>query len=160
GRIITMTLPNHDALLFARSSPWEGPDGQVQVVGRWLSRNDDGPTGGIRQVGVARCTFPDGKVLNRIAVDGVPVSAPCWFADRSPRVLYGGTDGQLYQLEFPDNTDDDDAEPDRDVEPQRVRWACTMPGDGEVRISDPTWPADPRFGGRLFVSLTYIDGKG
>src|SRR5262245_57776258 len=157
GRIVTMTLPDNDAILFARSSPWEGPDGQVQVVGRWLSRNDNGSAGGIRQVGVARCTFPDGKILDRIAVDIVPLSAPCWFPDRTPRVLYGGTDGQLYQLAFDDRASDEDDEPDRDIQPQLVRWACKTPGEGEVRIGDPIWPTDPTFGGRVFVSLSYLD---
>src|SRR4051812_49239410 len=53
GRIVSMTLPGADRLIFARSAPWEDRAGRVQVVGRWMAHNDEDE--GMRAVGVARC---------------------------------------------------------------------------------------------------------
>jgi hypothetical protein len=159
GRIVSMKLPDNDMLLFARSSPWEGSDGQVQVVGRWLARSAKPRGLGFGEVGLARCTFPGGEVLDRIPVDVVPLSPPCWFPGPEPRILYGGTDGQLYQFAF-DDPAAEESDSDPRARPVPVRWACQKPGHGEVRISDPTWPTDSRLGGRVVASLTYIEGVG
>jgi hypothetical protein len=114
----------------------------------------------MREVGVARCTFPDGEVLDRVGLDVVPASAPCWFPGPAPTILYGGTDGQLYQLAFDDRGPEGSDEPERQMHPEPISWDCEKPGDGEVRIADPTWPADPRLGGRIVVSLTYLERVG
>ncbi|MHC5543941.1 hypothetical protein ACYOEI_37415, partial [Singulisphaera rosea] len=38
-----------------------------------------------------------------------------------------------------------------------ITWRAKSPGDGIVMLSDPYWPTDPRFKGRLIVSLSYYD---
>jgi hypothetical protein len=156
GNVLSIELDGADSLLFGNSSPWVDDDGQTEVVGRWISRRGTGGWGDeVQQIGLARFKFPSGKALDHIPLDIVPAGNPCWFPDKTSRVLYAGTDGQLYRVEFPNEATSSGE--DLDLAPEVVAWKCPKPGKGDVRVGDPTWPADPRMKGRVVVSLTYVE---
>jgi hypothetical protein len=90
-------------------------------------------------------TFPDARVLDRVAIDFPPGSPPCWFPGHTARVLFGGLDGLLYEFDFEPTAHgpSGDGDPGR---PRPLAWRCPPPpGRGKPRLSDPFWPADPRF---------------
>ena len=104
--------------------------------------------------GLARYAVPSGRVLNRILLDEVPASHPWWEPPAvNSWILYAGGDGALYQLDF-DPARGSDPEGHVPPAPRRVNWGCEPPGGG-LRLKDPVWPADPRLGGRLIVSVQY-----
>lgn len=155
GEMIAINLSTTDSLLFGKTSPWEDDNGEREVIGRWTSRKPSAWAGTAQEVGLARFMFPSGKLLDHMALEIVPSGNPCWYADSNSRVLYSGTDGQLYQIEFPDRSaGNQDAELPR---PEAITWACRKPGRGDVRVGDPVWPNIPGLDGRLIVSLCYVD---
>jgi hypothetical protein len=104
--------------------------------------------------GLARYSLPSGRVLNRVVVEAVPSTHPCWFPDMTARVIYTGGNGRLYRLDF----DEADRDGGGDPAPQEVVWECKSPGPG-LMLRDPVWSIDPRLGGRLIVSLQYRDDR-
>lgn len=145
--------PAGDRFEYGACSPWRDDEGEFQVVGRWMKHGGNGVASDrlFEAFGLARYSLPSGRVLNRMAVDAVPATQPCWFPDMSARVLYAAGDGRLYRVDF----DGSDRDPlGGDPAPQEVVWKCTPPG-ARVAVHDPVWPTDPRFGGRLVVSLQY-----
>src|SRR5262249_3396607 len=96
GAWASASFPDGDAFERATVAPWVDARGRSLVAGRWLSR--DG--GGEGNLGIACYRFPDGEVVGRLPTDVAAVSPPCWFPDRSPRVLFPGADGVLYRAAF------------------------------------------------------------
>ena len=126
-------------------SPWRDGEGRFHLAG--IARKS--ASGGHVLV---RSTFPTGRILDRVKVDVLPARRPCWFPDRSDRILFGGTDRRLYVFDFPE------ARRARTSDPaplRAVRWQVEPPGVGEVWLVDPCWPSAPALGGRLIVSLSY-----
>src|SRR5262249_4930527 len=143
-----------DRLEYGACSPWRDDQGECQVVGRWMQRRRGDPKDcACDAFGLARYALPSGRVLNRVALDAVPTSHPCWFPDMSERVVYAAGDGCLHRLDF--NAADQDGE---DPAPRPVTWRCPPPGK-KVVICDPVWPTDPRFGRRLVVSIQFREGS-
>jgi hypothetical protein len=159
GRIERVAFPDSGCLEYASVSPWRDDHGQAQFVGRWneasgrsheqIGLNPDEGLG----LGLARYTFPGRKILDRIPLDVVSGSVPCWSPCLSPMVLFAGTDGQLYRYSFPDRRDGRYESGDDGNRPRPVTWRCPRPGNGRIWIGDPTWPSDPMLGGKVVVSL-------
>jgi hypothetical protein len=161
GRLARVAFPGSGGLEYAACSPWFDERGESQVAGLW---NDTAGKGGEHaSLGLARYTFPGRQLLDCVPIDVIPNSHLCWYPETTPRVLFAATDGQLYSLAFAEPRADGASvsrEPDR---LQRVVWRCSPPGDGVTWISDPSWPADPRLGGRVLVALRTrapLDSKG
>jgi hypothetical protein len=146
GQFKVLDLPgagDFDKLCF---SPWRDAGGQHHVVGRW---NEAAPGA----TGLARWTYPEGRVLNRISSDLVLLSPPCWFPDRSDRVLFAAADGRLYLLDLRDAGDLEGEL--AETRPRPVRWA-TPPAGVDVRfIREPFWPPDASLGGCLVAAVCW-----
>jgi hypothetical protein len=97
--------------------------------------------------------MPEGKLIERIPLETLPDSRPCWFPGNAARILFAGTDGQLYRYDF----DDGPGLPvDGTTAPrplQHVPWRTTTPVPRGLFITNPSWPTDPRLGGRIMVSM-------
>ena len=153
----TRTLPHHEGegLDTASCSPWRDESGRAQIVGRWMKRTE---AGGV-EVGIARASFPDGEILDRVATEVVPFGAPCWSPNTRAEVIYAATDGRLYRYAF----ESPDADParrsvlDRDERPVPLVWRCPVPGRGLINVTDPHRSTDPKLADLLFVSLRLVE---
>src|SRR5262249_27369423 len=83
--------------------PWRDATRRYHLAGRLSSSlegsSDDGS--GAVALGMLRSTFPGGLTLDRVGFERIPASPPCWFPDRSDRVLFAGCDGRLYDVHWP-----------------------------------------------------------
>jgi hypothetical protein len=124
------------------------------VVGRWSQfrgKPDDLVVG---YLGLARYSYPDGAVLDRVETEILPFRAPCWYPGTGARVLFAAGDGRLYRFSF------ENAAIGRDTPMKRPEPISVRPGILPVErlyLTSPTWPTDPRLGGRLLVALTHLD---
>jgi hypothetical protein len=157
GLVDLLEVPNTQSIDMLSISPWRGVDGQHHLIGRW--RGDRGDerlrTGGA--LGLLRLTFPEGRVLDRIAFDAVPVSPPCWLPDKSDRVVFAAGDGQLYLLDLQAaGVPEDGVMVGR---PRPIRWETDRPPSDMLHIRQPCWPGDRALGGRL-VAVVYVRQPG
>jgi hypothetical protein len=154
GRMVLVDRSSHDILDYSVCSPWRDERGQFQVVSRWVKREgpdrDDLP----QEFGVARHTVPEGKLIDRVALDILPVSEPCWVPGQASRILFVAGNGGLYHYRFPGAAAERPPEPPwEQPEPQRVSWRMAPPGAESVAFRDLVWPTHPRLGGRLIGSV-------
>ncbi|SIO60951.1 hypothetical protein SAMN05444166_6585 [Singulisphaera sp. GP187] len=154
GLLSDVTLEGVDSFDSATCSPWENDRGQSYVVGRWLGRSkaDDGICQGC---GLGRFKFPGGKTLERVKLDVMPVSRPCFFPDDPSRVIFAAGDGQLYRYQFEKESDTSES-PGEGTRLSPLVWKVATAGEMPVSINDPIWPTDPRLKSRLIASLTFI----
>ena len=156
GEVSVTPIVADDILEVASYSPWSDQTGHRQVVGRWSNRTLEGPKTVTHAFGLARYSFPEGRVLNQVTTDIFPVCPPCWFPGTRARVLFAAGDGQLYRFGFesdePGLTTADKLE-SLDSKPQVVNWKCPKPGSDNVHICEISWPDDPRMEGRLLASM-------
>src|SRR5206468_569384 len=125
GEIRRFRSPTGDRFDYASCSPWQDEEGQYQVVGRWSELSADGPSADVDEFGLARYTLPSGRVLDRVPLDVVPASPPCWFPGFTARVLYAASDGLLYRLSFEGDTPRRAGDPPPKPEP--VEWRVNIP---------------------------------
>ncbi|WZO98041.1 hypothetical protein EP7_005094 [Isosphaeraceae bacterium EP7] len=92
---------------------------------------------------------PDGREIDRVSLDVIPTSDPCWSPDGSERIVFSAFDGRLY--EYRRGTRSGMA-----VRRLEMRGGLTPRSIGQIR--DVCWPTDPRLGGRLLVT-TRLPGK-
>ena len=153
-----------DGILEAAScSPWVDDSGKRQIVGRWSSRQNQGPKAISTAFGLGRYSFPDGELIDQINCETVPVHAPCWYPGTQARILFSGGDGELHQFAFESlGTSETESAIGQPVEsePTTLTWSCPKPGSGKVFIGETTWPTDPRLGGRLIVSMRIQERTG
>ncbi len=155
GKVVASSLEDGGVLESATCSPWVDEKGHRHVVGRWSSRTKDGPMSMSNDFGLARYTFPGGKMVDQVSTEIVPVGPPCWFPGTGARILFAAGDGMLYHYSFepePSLTSVK-SEVRPDAKPMPLTWRCDKPGEGAVYISDVSWPEDPRMGGCVVVSL-------
>ena len=102
GDVTLLDVTEDEGLDAVSCSPWQDERGQYHLAGRRRApkiSDLEGFAGG--SLGATRCTFPGGEILDRITFELIPASPPCWFPDRSDRILFAGCDGRLYDLTFP-----------------------------------------------------------
>ena len=130
----SLPLPDGERIDLALGSPWLDPTGQSHVVGRW-SRHDEV---GLEEAGIARIAYPSGRVLDRVALEILPVSPPCWASGTRARVVFVAGDGALYRYDF----EDDDGRPTAGSADglARLRWDVDPPGVGIPMILDVARP--------------------
>jgi len=131
-------LPEGDELHFAGASPWRDERGRWQVVGRVGSFFGDGE----RQVGDRlhpdALRVPGGAVLDRVATERLPASAPCWEPGTSARVVFAAGDGQLYRGSTSNPPTRRGLTPCEGVRrPEPLSWAVPQPGLGRLEAARP-----------------------
>lgn len=151
GFVTSFRLADGGRLVHPACSPWQDSQGRRQVIGAWKSA----PGAGSRVVGLARYAIPTGEFLEQVEVlEPVPSSSPCWFPDRSLRVVFAGYDGRLYRLSF--ESPGGGLGDEHRTTPQRVDWPSNLrPGSGSPKFFESVWPVDPRLGGRLIATLMF-----
>jgi hypothetical protein len=156
GRTSKLPIPSGSIFDYASCSPWRDDRGRSQVVGRWS--RDPSAFQGENDFGLARLSYPDGELIDRISTDVVPVSPPCWYPGTGTRVLFAAGDGRLYQYEFESHSGTtSDPDGDRQNEPTPLVWDCKAPGTGDVYISDPHWSTDTHSNRIVVVALRLIE---
>jgi hypothetical protein len=145
-------------------SPWSDSEGKSEVIGHCHSLA--APLDGHPFWGPARVSLPEGKVIDRVKLDLLPLGRVCWLPERRGEILFAAGDGQFYRCGF---RADEDAgvgtEPDSgEVSPRsgvrQVVWKCPRPGKGSVLVADPVWPIHPRFRNVIFATLSYSNRPG
>src|SRR3954447_2080437 len=157
GVVIRAELPDEDILDYGSCSPWSDEGGQHHVVGRWKNQTCQGTHGLPSEFGLARYTFPEGRVIERIPLEVMPAGPPCWAPGLEPRILFVAGDGQIYRFSFDEQADLSPLGGERSdrPRPQPLAWHAPTPGIGPVYFKDRAWPTSPELGGRLVSSLFY-----
>jgi hypothetical protein len=159
GRCELKLLPEGERWGLLSVSPWRGERGEAEVVGQCHSLASEGD--GTAFWGLARLRLPDGKLIDRVKLDILPTSRPCWLPDLPGEILFAAGDGQLYRHSLPprqDETTVPNAPPPvvpEGSDPRPVTWRCPAPGEGTVFLADPVWPSHPRLRHLLFVTLSF-----
>jgi hypothetical protein len=162
GQFIHVDLPAKDSLEYASCSPWRDERGQYHVVSRWMNRAGEGSDLVLLEFGLAHYTLPEGRMIERVALDLMPVGEPCWFPGQSPRVLFAAGDGRLYRYSLEESDGGSPGGAQEPEQPRCLNWRTIPPGLGMLYIKDLIWPTDPKLGGRLIASLSYqmhVEGK-
>lgn len=127
----------------AGGSPWREGKGRWQVAaGLW--------SGSSQEVAIVRLAFPSGELLDFRPTDVLPAGSPCWFPDRSLRILFPAADGRIYRLDF----EPDPLRGEQVRRPEPLAWSV-LPAGPAPAITDPVWPNRPELGGRLIASLRF-----
>ncbi len=150
GRTTETGALEGQALRYASVSPWLDESGRPQVVGRAVRRPGD-PAPDL--MALVRMTFPEGRVLDRVALDIMPASPPCWAPGTRARVLFGGGDGRLHRFDFEDASDDSGSTRHPDEQPRPLAWHCPPPGGRLAQVWSPCWPDDPRFARTILAAV-------
>src|SRR5262249_19605818 len=101
------------------------------------------------EMGLARCTYPEGRVLERVTLDPPPRRTVRWYPDRDDTILYIAGDGRLYRYTFTG----ENGTRGHAARPQPIRWEADTPAAAQVRCQDLCRSSDPALGGRLLASL-------
>jgi hypothetical protein len=142
----------------AACSPWRDDRGRSQMVGPWKRGRGQGDRREVQVVGLARFTVPDGELLDRVPLDIPTASRPCWLPGPAARVLFAAGDGRLYRLDFDDGPGGRPARAAGERRPRPLAWRAEAPAPHGLFLAEPTWPADPRLGGRI-VASAIIPGR-
>ncbi|CAN5710053.1 hypothetical protein BH23PLA1_BH23PLA1_13070 [soil metagenome] len=147
-----LPLAEGDWLDLASVSPWVNQEGEAQIVGRWMQRSGRDSDIVSQEFGLARYSYPSGRLIDQVPSTMLPVTPVCWYPGTEARVLFVAGDGQLYQHQFEPRSADDLVVGAR--QPLPIRWGIDPPGDGPVIIHDVSWPAAPELGQRLLASIS------
>jgi hypothetical protein len=164
GRCELRALPEGEKWGLMAVSPWRDELGDTEILGSCHTLETD--RDGKAFWGFARLRLSDGTLIDRIKLDVLPTSRPCWLPDHPGEILFAAGDGALYRISLPPRPDEPSA-PDAPAPiipegegPRQVTWACPQPGEGTVFIFDPTWPSHPRLRHLLFATLSYKKRSG
>ena len=146
GQLTAMPLPEGEIIEKASLSPWRDEQGRRRLIGRWHRYLGDEGGSVSRDFGMALFSYPDGRCLEVLPMNLIPTGPPCWAPFDGEEVLFPAADGHLYALELGG---------EGAKEPLALTIGQRVPWDGDVQIKDLSWPADPRFGGRLFASVRF-----
>jgi hypothetical protein len=155
GQILHLQFSPEDSLDYAVCSPWCDERGQFHAVSRWMNRSGKVSDYLPQDFGVARFTVPEGRLLDRVKLDHVPVGDACWVPGVTPRIIFSSGDGKLYGYQFGDSGRGHIDEAGDCAKTQPVVWRSTPPGTGLLYIRDLIWPADAKLGGRMIASMSY-----
>jgi hypothetical protein len=142
ARVSVLPGPPGDSLEWPAFSPWVDSRGRREVVGRWVALRGASPDLVVTGTGLARLSYPDGRVLDRVEGCPVPAGAPCWCPGAEPRVLYAGLDGRLYRCAFGGRSG---------PEIRPVAWRPRAAGLGEPFLAGVAWPEAPALRGRALA---------
>lgn len=149
GMTEQIPIADSQVLKYASCSPWQDRWGRTHLVALWMGRSSPDKE---LAIGLTRYALPGREVLDRVEMDVLPASSPCWSPDTTARILFAGLDGQLYRFSFEGSRGLDPA--DNTPRPRPLLWK-TKPPAGLIAISAPNWPADPRLGGKILAAATF-----
>jgi hypothetical protein len=141
GVVMSLPLSVAERFELLSCSPWHDGAGRFHLVGRWLHRRDADPNALPSALGLARCRFPGGELLDQIPLDPVPTGNPCWYPDGSGRVLFA-EGGRLFQAAFRSKEAASRASPVEPPQPWPLPWRFTIAGGGIDFLQDLHWPSD------------------
>jgi hypothetical protein len=153
GRVTLLDITGAETFDMVSCSPWSDGSGQYQLSGRRIAPRFEPQEGSASVVGIARCAFPVGQVLERIAFELLPAAPPCWYPDGSDRVVFAAGDGHLYDVAF--SGDERTGQTPAAIQPRRIRWRADAPGRGLAYIQDPCWPGEPALAQRLLAGVRF-----
>ncbi|WP_422927077.1 hypothetical protein [Singulisphaera sp. PoT] len=157
GQFVNVKFKGGEVVDCAACSPWQDDLGTQLMVARWNTNDLEKEAQGY---GLSRFSFPTGEELDRYELDVVPTSRPCFFPNSPGRIIFTAGDGHLYKFQFPDKQGASRKTGNEAFkQPKALKWKAERPGEGDPFLSDPVWPADPKFKGYLIVSLAYLDPK-
>jgi hypothetical protein len=152
-----MPVPAEDRWGSISVSPWAAEDGKAEAVGRCYSPSGNGD--GHTFWGLARFRVPEGRIIDRVKLDLLPTSRPCWVPGHPQSILFAAGDGLLYRYDFRSEESPesglgtDQPESSGEPAPRRVVWKCPLPSPGSVFLADPAWPVHPRLRHLLIATL-------
>ncbi len=146
GQLTPLNLEPEDGLSNSQCAPSNEEAGSWQLAGRWTAYDRQQRA---RAVGLARFEVPSGRIIDQVELDIRTTGPLCWFPQAPARLLICEGENHLYRFDFEDDS--------HRLRP--LRWRVKPPGIGPVDINDLCWPADPRFGNRVLMSVTYRQGS-
>jgi hypothetical protein len=153
GRETSIRLPTGERWSFVSVSPWRGPGGELQAVGRWID-----PQGELF-CGWGLFRLSDGAVVSRIATEVLPMGRPCWVPGQVGMIVFSAGDGQLYRCRLSREVDEPAVlrrsvyASGRSEPSDPVVWEIPIPGSGDVFLENPVWSQEPRLRRWILVSL-------
>jgi len=142
-------------------SPWCDQDGKPEAVARWASRGTD--DGNQPFCGLGLLKLPEATVVARIATDVLPTGRACFVPGQAGEILFPAGDGQLYRctvgVSAPGEEGADEAkslatDSHGSAAIRPLAWDCPVPASGNVVLSDPAWPSEPRLRHLVLVGLS------
>jgi hypothetical protein len=158
GQLTPIRLPESDRWANVSVAPWRDPAGGLMAVGRWVSRGD----GEFCGWGIFRLS--DSVVVNRVALDVLPMGRACWVPNHVRTILFSGGDGRLHRCVLPEvqpeSVISESVAADSALAPAfPVTWRVRPPGVGDVFLADPAWSSEPRLRKWVFLSLNHQEGR-
>jgi hypothetical protein len=154
GRTSPIRLPDEDQWSILCVSPWRGPGGELEAVGRWVN------PAGEYFCGWGLFRLSDGAVVSRIATEILPSGRPCWVPGHARTILYPAGDGVLHRCRLApgEETTGIPGSPvyatGRAEPSEPVVWDVPPPGTDKAFVDDPVWSDEPRLKKWAFVALT------
>jgi hypothetical protein len=161
GHLDELSLPVEPSWSLLSVSPWCDHDGNLQAVGRWVSRRDEQDD----FCGLGLVRLPDMAVKSRVTLDVLPTGKPCWVPGHPGEVLFPAANGELYHCNL-GTGDGADSEVERstakrpETRARPVRWKTEQPGSGVVYLDDPAWSSEPAIDRFVFVVLSMLERHG
>jgi hypothetical protein len=154
GRRSPIRLPEGHQWSMLSVSPWRGPRGELEAVGRWVKGEGEAFWGW----GLFRLS--DGAVLSRVATEILPSGRPCWVPGLARTILFPGADGRLHRCRLAGEGEDADVPGPSSPAAggagtsEPVVWGVPQPGEGDVFLEDPACSDAPRLRKWVFVALS------
>jgi hypothetical protein len=159
GRTQPLGLPEHEAWSLLSVGPWRDQNGNLQAVGRWVSRAE----GNESFCGLGLLKLPGATVVKRLPLEVLPTGKPCWVPGHPGEVLFAAGDGKLYRCNVAGDAEDGTAGGDLGIArndrrkaapPRPMMWESEEAGSGVAYLADPLWSAAPALRHLVFVTLS------
>jgi hypothetical protein len=157
GETRPFAMPAGERLGLVSVSPWLDSEGNSEAVGQCNSQATGDGAGPFW--GLVRLSVPRMLPIDRIQLNILPTSRPCWVPGRPGTIIFAAGDGQRYWFDFttPAVTEVDPssetADPSTAPVPRIVAWNSPGPCNGAVFLADPAWPGNPSFPRIVFATV-------
>ena len=109
------------------------------------------------------------KIIDRVPLDMLPTSRPCWIPDRPGSIIFAAGDGQLYRHDFEEPGDPEinsgsvSARNSSGLLLRPLVWQSPRPAKKSYYLIDPSWPFNSKLRHFLLATLMLpphdLDGK-
>ena len=153
GDLLPCTIPAMNRFDLLGCSPWRDAAGQYHLAMRYEETDGKGAKRRLLEMGLARCTYPERRVVDRVVLDPLPLSKVCWYPDRGDTIIYAAADGQLYRYAFSEGQ----KTPGSTIRPQPIRWEAATLNTGLISVRDLCWSSNRAPSGYLLATLCFCD---